>query len=231
MIAVRTPDGAATTLEADAPGDAGEAALIAALVATVAAADPDVIENHNLHGFDLPFLVERARRLGVPLTLGRTGGPGLRTRGAQRGAALGGRTVRYLAPGRELIDTMDATLRHDFATRELPGHGLKAVARHLGLAAPDRAHIRGDQIYAVYQRDPERVRRYARADVDEVAGVAELLGGAAFALARLAPRRYERLADAGAATGVIDPLLVRVRYTRTRSPARQLVRPLARTAS
>src|SRR5262249_48147167 len=36
-----------------------------------------------------------------------------------------------------------------------------------------------------------------------------LLGGAAFALARMAPRRYERLADAGAATGVIDPLLVR----------------------
>jgi DNA polymerase elongation subunit (family B) len=36
-----------------------------------------------------------------------------------------------------------------------------------------------------------------------------MLGGAAFALAGMAPRRYERLADAGAATGVIDPLLVR----------------------
>lgn len=37
-----------------------------------------------------------------------------------------------------------------------------------------------------------------------------LLGGAAFALAGIAPRRYERLPDAGAATGVIDLLLVRV---------------------
>jgi DNA polymerase elongation subunit (family B) len=36
-----------------------------------------------------------------------------------------------------------------------------------------------------------------------------MLGGAAFALAQMTPRRYERLADAGAATGVIDPLLVR----------------------
>jgi DNA polymerase elongation subunit (family B) len=42
-----------------------------------------------------------------------------------------------------------------------------------------------------------------------VAALARLLGGAAYALAQLAPRRYERLADAGAATGVIDPLLVR----------------------
>ncbi len=209
LIAVRGPDGVARTLEAATDDDAGEAALIARLVATIAEADPDVIENHNLHGFDLPFLVERARRLGVPLALGRTGPPGLRTRGAQRGTARGGRTVRYLAPGRELIDTMDATLRHDFATRELPGHGLKAVARHLGLAADDRELIRGDAIHATYLRDPERVRRYARADVEEVAGLARLLGGAAFALARLVPRRYERVADAGAATGVIDPLLVR----------------------
>ena len=104
---------------------------------------------------------------------------------------------------------MDAVLRYDFATRELPNHGLKAVAKHLGIAGPDREQIRGDQVYAVYRRDPERVRRYATADVNEVAGVARMLGGAAFALAQIAPRRYERLADAGAATGVIDPLLVR----------------------
>jgi DNA polymerase elongation subunit (family B) len=36
-----------------------------------------------------------------------------------------------------------------------------------------------------------------------------MLGGAAYALAQLTPRRYERVADAGAATGIIDPLLVR----------------------
>jgi len=53
------------------------------------------------------------------------------------------------------------------------------------------------------------VRRYARHDVIEVSRLSRLLGGAAFALAQMAPRRYERLADAGPATGVIDPLLVR----------------------
>ena len=120
----------------------------------------------------------------------------------------GGR-VRFVAPGRELIDTLDAVLRYDFATRELPGHGLKAVARHLGIAAPDRELIPGERIHAVWREDPERVRRYATADVEEVATLARLMGGAAFALARMAPRRYERLADAGPATGVIDPLLVR----------------------
>jgi DNA polymerase, archaea type len=212
MVAVRDPQGEVEVLEAATVDDGGEADLIRRLVAKIQGADPDVIENHNLHGFDLPFLERRARTLRVPLALGRIGPPGLRTRAARRGAVSDSdakRRVRFIVPGRELIDSLDAVLRYDFAARDLPGHGLKAVARHFGLAGPDRELIRGDQIYDVYQRDPARVARYAAADVEEAAGVARILGGAAFALARMAPRRYERLADAGAATGVIDPLLVR----------------------
>jgi DNA polymerase, archaea type len=211
MISVRHPGGDTEVLEARGRSEDGEAELLRELMARIAASDPDVIENHNLHGFDLPFVDRRAQRLGVEVTLGRAGRPGLRQRAAQRGVATDGgrRRVRYIAPGRELIDTMDAVLRYDFSTRSLPGHGLKAVARHLGIARPDREYIKGRQIYSTYRRDPERVRRYATDDVVEVAHLSRMLGGAAFALAQMAPRRYERLADAGAATGVIDPLLVR----------------------
>ena len=203
LIATRDPDGRIELLEGD-----NEAELIARLVEKVRACDPDVIENHNLHGFDLGFLDRRADRWRIPLELGRLPGP-MRQRGARRGIASGEYKVRLIAPGRELIDTMDAVMRHDFATRELPGHGLKAVAKALGIAADDRELVRGDQIHTVYLKDPERIRRYASADVEEVAHLSKKLGGAAFALATMVPRRYERLADAGAATGVIDPLLVR----------------------
>jgi DNA polymerase I len=213
MVSVRHPNGATEVLEARGEGDAAEAELIRRLVTTITAADPDSIENHNLHGFDLPFLDTRARTLRVPLPLGRIGPPGLRQRAARRGMANGSaddpRRVRLVAPGRELIDTLDAVRHYDFSARELPGHGLKAVARHLGLARPDREYIPGAEIYNVYRTDPARVRRYASDDVEEVAALARVMGGAAFALARMAPRRYERLADTGAATGVIDPLLVR----------------------
>lgn len=221
LIAIGTPDGAVELLEAHGEDDAAEASLIARFVSRVRALDPDVIENHNLHGFDLPFLRRRAALLRVPLALGRLHHTALLERAAMRGtssdAPRGGegqdggddRRVRLIAPGREFIDTLDAVRRYDFAVRELPGYGLKAVARYFGLAGPARELIPGDRIHAVYRTDPERVRRYAGADVTEVAGLARILGGAAFALARMAPRRYERLADAGAATGVIDPLLVR----------------------
>ena len=215
LVAVRDAKGEAITLEARGDEDAAEADLIRRLAAHVRAHDPDVIENHNLHGFDLPFLAHRARALQVPLVLGRLDGIGLSRRPAARGTSFddagGGsmRRSRYTMPGRELIDTMDAVRRHDFAARDLPGHGLKVVARHFGLARSDRPLIPGARVYTTFLEDPERVRDYAREDVHEAGGLARLLGGAAFAIARMAPRRYERIADAGPATGVIDPLLVR----------------------
>lgn len=212
MVAVREPSGVVSVLETKGNTDADEAVLLRSLCGMIREVDPDVIENHNLHGFDLPFLNRRGAILRVPLDLARTGPPGFRQRAASRGLLpneQGGARVRLVIPGRELIDTLDAVWRYDFATRELPGHGLKAVARHLGIAAPDRELIRGDLVFQTFLDDPDRVRRYAGSDVEEVASLARLLGGAAFALARMAPRRYERLADAGAATGVIDPLLVR----------------------
>ncbi len=217
MISVRYHSGDTEVLEAADGGSDAEAALIRTLVQRVQDADPDVIENHNLQGFDLPFLETRAKKLGVRLDLGRVRGSGLTQRAARRGTLSGTyagdasepRRIRFVAPGRELIDTMDAVRRHDFSTRDFPGHGLKAVAKHLGVASPDREYVRGDQIYTTYLSDPDRVRRYATDDVIEVDAISRLLGGAAFALAQMVPRRYDRLADAGAATGVIDPLIVR----------------------
>jgi DNA polymerase elongation subunit (family B) len=230
LVALRSPEGKIQIYETRSLDDAGESALIRELLAAIQAHDPDVIENHNLHGFDLPFLVERARRLHVPLTLGRYGPPGLRLRAAATGRGIrldwgdGGdaspadrpRRMRYTTPGREFIDTLDAVRRQDFVARDLPDHGLKTVARKLGLASDQREYIPGADVYDTYQRDPSRVRRYAGQDVIEAAAVADVLGGAAFALARMAPRRYERLADAGPATGVLDPLIVRA-YLRANS--------------
>jgi DNA polymerase, archaea type len=224
MVAVRSPDGNAEVLEAAADTDAAEAELLLRLAKRIRELDPDVIENHNLHGFDLPFLMRRAERLRLRLVLGRGAREDFRVRAAARGARLGQpgarwlerlRRGRYTIPGRELLDSMDAVRRHDFSARDLPGHGLKAVARHLGLAKGDREYIPGGRVFEAFQRDPERVRRYASDDVEEAAGVARLLGGAAFSLSQMVPRRYERLADAGAATGMIDPMLVRA-YVRAR---------------
>ncbi|MSP12916.1 MAG: DNA polymerase [Chloroflexi bacterium] len=208
MVALRDNRGLATTLEAASPGH--EARLINELCALVRRTDPDVIENHNLFGFDLPYLEARAAALGVPLRLGRPEGPGLlehyESPGGYPGAA---RRTRYALPGRELVDTLDAVRRYDFVARDLPSYRLKEVARHFGVAAPERVYLSGAEIFETYRKEPELVRRYALDDVAEVDGLSQRLMGAPFALAGMAPRPYDRLVSAGPAMGILEPMLVR----------------------
>lgn len=209
MIAVLDSHGPATVLEAPTPDD--EKRVIEQLCALIRERDPDVIENHNLFGFDLPFLEQRAAVLGVPLLLGRQGGP-MQLEQRTETLAIGPearRRTRYSLAGRELIDTLDAVRKHDFVVRDMPGYRLKEVARYFGIASPERVYIEGSAIFETYRQQPEQVRHYALDDVQEVDGLSRRLLGAPFALASMAPRRYERLASAGPAMGVLEPILVR----------------------
>src|SRR5260370_39836016 len=99
------------------------------------------------------------------------------------------RTGRWVAPGRELIDTLDAVRRYDFAARDLPGHGLKAVARHFGLAPEQREYVAGAQGVATRARDPQRVRHSAPGGGRGAGGVARRPGGAGLAPGRGAAAR------------------------------------------
>ena len=109
------------------------------------------------------------------------------------------RRTRYSVAGRELIDTLDAVRRHDIVVRDMPSYSLKDVARYFGIATRDRVYLEGVAIFDTYRRDPELVRRYALDDVAEVDGLSRRLLGAPFAVAGMAPRRYERLVSAGPA--------------------------------
>lgn len=209
LVAARDNRGFSRILEAPGPGD--EARLITELCALIRSRDPDIIENHNLLGFDLPFLQKRAAALKVPLLLGRSGGPQA-LESYEEPVSYGfyrRRRTRYSVAGRELIDTLDAVGRYDFVVRELPSYRLKDVARYFGLASPDRVYLEGAKVFETYRQDPERVRHYALDDVMEVDGLSRRLMGASFALAGMAPRRYERIASAGPAMGILEPMLVR----------------------
>jgi len=213
MVSVRDTRGLAITLEAPRAQD--EARLIRELCRLIRERDPDVLENHNLFGFDLPFVLRRAELLDVPLALARSVPPGITLPPFEyyndpysRGPAER-RRKRASIPGRELIDTLDAVRRYDFAARDLPSHRLKEVAVHFGIAAADRVYLPGVEVYETYLHDPERVRRYAQNDVGEVQALSSRLLGAPFALAGMAPRRYERVASAGPAMGILEPMLIR----------------------
>ena len=225
LVAVRDNRGFEQVLEAATPAE--EATLIADLCALIRQRDPDTIENHNLMGFDLPFLEHRARVLKVPLYLGREGVPNRLESYDETGSAGPHRwnRKRFSVAGRELIDTLDAVRRYDFVVRTLPSYRLKEVARHFGLASSERVYVEGARVYETYLQDPDSVRHYALDDVREVDGLSRRLMGAAFALAGMAPRRYERIASAGPAMGILEPLLVQSVPARRNGTASNGIRP------
>jgi DNA polymerase elongation subunit (family B) len=185
-----------------------ERELLRACGRLIAERDPDVIEGHNIFRFDLEYLEARARRHRVPLAWGRDGstlrGYGSRMQVAERTIAY----RRYGVAGRHIVDTWMLAQLYDVAARSLDSYGLKDVARHFGVAAPDRTYLPPEDIPRVFAEDPARLMAYARDDVLETLGLSAILSPPYFVQAQALPFDYESAVLRGNATK-IDALLLR----------------------
>ena len=186
-----------------------EGEMIDALAGWIAEQDPDVIEGHNLFNFDLGFLAERARRAGRALLWGRDGSA-VRFGGEQRFKA-GARTIPYTAAhvyGRHVIDTYQQIQRYD-AGGLLESYGLKQAVEALGLTRDNRAFVPGPEIANAWQRDRERLVRYAIDDVLDTNTLSELTLPTEFYQAQLLSRGLQSVAVGGPGEKIND-LLTRV---------------------
>jgi len=194
--------------------DFTEAAMLQELSREIQARDPDVLEGHNLFRFDLPYLEARAARHAIPLRWGRDGnalaGHPSRLQVAERTITY----TKYEVFGRHIVDTWMLANFYDVAARELEGYGLKEVARHFGLTAPDRVTIPAHRASWYFDHDPETLCRYALDDVRETAALAALLSRSYFVQAQIFPYSYQNVILRGTATK-IDALLIR-EYVRQR---------------
>lgn len=192
LVSISDNRGFETTVEGD------EEAILKGVVQVVREHDPDIIEGHNIFGFDLPYLAERAKQRGVKLALGRDGSE--LTFGSRLNCMIGYFSRPYIPAhiyGRHVIDTLFAVQRFDISRAELSSHGLKAVAVAFGIAEEDRELIPHNQIASEWKRNPDRVRKYALQDVRETRSVAALVGPAEFYLTQMIPDSYDRVATSG----------------------------------
>lgn len=191
-----------------------EEALLRELVKVIQRRDPDVIEGHNIFGFDLPYILQRCNQTGVNFAIGRDSKPPYTYDATMKFAERDIRYTNFLVGGRTVIDTMFLAIDWDVYTRELDGVGLKDVARTLGVAPKDRVYIEGDEIAQSWLDDPVKVLHYALHDVEETLGISEKLCSAQFALTQMIPLPYQKV-HLGGKAGVIQSLFVR-EYLRKR---------------
>ena len=185
-----------------------EKELLAECSRLIRARDPDTIEGHNIFRFDLEYIEARARRHGVPLAWGRGGAP---LRGYASRMQVADRSIayrRYSVTGRHVIDTWILSQLYDVAARDLPSYGLKDVARHFGVAAPERTYLPPEDIPRIFLEDSARLMAYARDDVAETLSISAILSPPYFVQAQALPFDYQMTVLRGNATK-IDALLMR----------------------
>ena len=189
------------------PDPADEKKLLESFVDAVRKRDPDVLEGHNIFRFDLPFIRARAKRHKVALKLGRDGSV---ARARNSRFTAGERTIsyeRFDVYARHVIDTYFLTQLYDVGNRELEDFGLKAVARHFKVAAPDRTYVDPSRIGELLAKDPARLKAYSLDDVRETRSISGILSPSFFYQAQILPFTYQNCVSRGNATR-IDALLV-----------------------
>jgi len=185
-----------------------EKKILERFVELVNARDPDVIEGHNIFKFDLPYISARAARHGVELNLGRDGS---KIKSHPSRFVLGERMLAYTKFdifGRHIVDTYFLLQAYDLAHRSLESLSLKEAAVHFDLAAQDRVYIEGSKISDEFERDPDRVARYAQDDIRETAALSNLLARTYFIQAQVLPYGFQNVCLRGNATK-IDALMLR----------------------
>jgi DNA polymerase I len=182
MIAIKTNTGIEEVLTHD-----DEAELLGRFIDLVQDVDPDILCNHNIFNFDLPYLHNRCKRYGIDFALGRDGSEprvfDTKIKFAERELSY----TNFNISGRDVLDTYFMVQQADIGKREMPGYGLKDVVKWLGQVSPDREYIEGKDISKVWNEDPERLIRYALDDVREVQVLFEKFGGATFMSAQFFP--------------------------------------------
>jgi DNA polymerase, archaea type len=207
IIAIAIADSAGfTTVLSGA--EMSEADLLAECGRLILERDPDVLEGHNIFRFDLEYIEARARRHKVPLAWGRDGSA---LTGRPSRMQVADRTIayrRYAIAGRHIVDTWILVQLYDVAARDLESYGLKDVARHFGIAAPQRTYLPPEEIPRIFREEPERLMAYARDDVVETLALSGLLSPPYFVQAQALPLSYESVVLRGNATK-IDGLMMR----------------------
>src|SRR5437763_2077834 len=187
--------------------------------------DPDVIEGHNLFRFDLPYLVQRAKKTKTKLDWGRSGGF-LRSRPSR--LQIAEKTIDYpkfTIEGRHFVDTFLLAQFYDVGMRTLSGFERVAVARHFGLCdSEELSALTGKQLQRAYSDNDESFRQRALCAVRETRAVAQLLSPSYFIQAQIFPYNYQDVIVRGNATR-INALFLR-EYFRQRHSIPEM--PMAR---
>ncbi|MEZ8218962.1 RNase_H superfamily protein, partial [Candidatus Fervidibacteria bacterium JGI MDM2 SSWTFF-3-K9] len=137
-----------------------------------------ILTGYNIADFDLPFLIQRARRLKVACPfrfIKDDDGEIKRFRVAATEGTLKGDPLSYPAIACELpiqvVDALHLVCRWDYTNKVLRNYDLKNVAAHFGLAVEGRPILTPEEIRNAFHHNPATFDAYLLADLRETFAV------------------------------------------------------------
>lgn len=170
--------------------------------------NPDILLGHNILGFDLPFL----SHCSGDLNLGREGQPIKYAKNESEFRVDGHQSYTYrnaLVHGREIVDTFFLALKYDI-DKKYPSYGLKAIAKHEGLASPDRQYYDASKIGEMWDNPEEREKiiEYAHDDAEEALKLFDLMIPSYFYYTRSVPKSFQQVINS-ASGSQLNSMMVR----------------------
>lgn len=174
--------------------------------------DPSVMLGHNVFGFDLNYLNERADS---SLFIGRDGSPAKFTSKPHKFRKDGSQQYDYYnctVAGREIIDTFFLSIKYDIG-RKFPSYGLKAIEKHLNLVDDTRTQ------WDFEKNNPKNYKnwseetwaefcKYCNDDGDSPIKMFDLMIPPFFYLAQSVPKTFQQIINE-ASGSALDSIMVR----------------------
>lgn len=155
LVLVAKPAG-----EKDTAGFSDEKSMLEGLLKITDDYDPDIITGYNINGFDMPYLLERMRKLGLPLTLGRCRDKGAFTKniGMQESKIA-------VVPGRVVADSYQIVKRDPWV--KFHRYNLDTIAK--SMLQEQKHDVKFGEMEKLWNGSKDDLRRfieYARKDAE-----------------------------------------------------------------
>lgn len=178
--------------------------MIEAFCKTVRSLNPTVIVGHNIFGFDLPYIKTIADRENVELLLGRDDSVARFEKFESQFRKESNQFIKYhrcRIYGREIIDTLFLSIKHDVATRKYPSYGLKAIIKSENLEKENRVFYDASTIRHNYLNkiEWEKIKTYCADDADDALALFDLMAPPFFYMAQSIPKPFQSVIES--ATG------------------------------
>jgi DNA polymerase I len=175
--------------------------------------NPSVLLGHNIFCFDLPYLKTRAEYFGVDLLLGRDGSKAEQNKYESKFRKEATQFIHYKkfkVYGREIIDTLFLSIKHDMASRKYDSYGLKNIIKQEGLEKQGRVFYDASLIRVNYKDKEEfkKIKEYCIDDSDDSLMLFDLMIPALFYANQSVPKSFQELITSASGSQV-NSILVR----------------------